>query len=103
MVEWTRGRTLHVVAPTGLLRSADLAALHMLSKRRDDLDDVAVALARLVGHPVRARTWEPPTSDLSSRSRPRRKPERDRAVFRSNRPVRDLEGFRTLAYSGRPI
>jgi hypothetical protein len=64
VMEWTRGRTLHVVAPKDLLRSDDVAALRTLIKSVEDLDDVADALARLVGHPVRARPWEPPTSDF---------------------------------------
>lgn len=64
VVEWTRGRTLHVVAPKDLLLSDDLAALRTLIKSLDDLDAVADALARLVGHPVRAQPWEPPTSDF---------------------------------------
>lgn len=64
VMDWTQGRTLHLVAPKDLLRSDDLAVLRTLIKSRDDLDDVADALARLVGHPVRARSWEPPTSDF---------------------------------------
>jgi hypothetical protein len=64
VVPWTRGRALHVVAPQGLLRADDLAVLRVLVKRRDDLDDVADALARLVGHPVRVRAWQPPTCDF---------------------------------------
>jgi hypothetical protein len=63
-MEWTRGRTLHVVAPKDLLRSEDLAVLRTLLKSLDNLDAVAEALARLVGHPVRARPWETPTSDF---------------------------------------
>jgi len=63
-MDWTRGRTLLVVAPKDLLRSDDLAAMRTLIKSRDDVDDVAEALARLVGHPVRARPWRPPTSDF---------------------------------------
>ena len=64
VMDWTRGRTLHVVAPKDLLRSDDLAALRTLLRSVDDLDAVADALARLVGHPVRARPWRPPTSDF---------------------------------------
>ena len=64
VMEWTRGRTLHVVAPKDLLRTNDLAVLRTLLKSLDDLDAVAEALARLVGHPVRARPWRPPTSDF---------------------------------------
>ena len=47
VMDWTRGRTLHLVAPKDLLRSDDLAVLRTLIKSRDDLDDVADALARL--------------------------------------------------------
>ena len=64
VVAWSRNRRLHLVAPQGLVGPADEAEMRKALPRLDDLDGVADAVARIVGHPVRVRAWEPPTSDF---------------------------------------
>jgi hypothetical protein len=61
---WSHGRRLHLVAPEGILRPVDLAAVEKLIHGIDDLDRVADVVAQVVGRPVRLRAWEPPTSDF---------------------------------------
>jgi hypothetical protein len=61
---WSRSRKLHLVAPAGLLEPVELAAVEKLIRGLDDLDRVADAVARVVGHPVRVRPWAPPTADF---------------------------------------
>ena len=61
---WSRHRRLHLVTPRGHLSPADLDVIKAVLRRLDDLDRVADALAQLTGHPIRVRSWEPPTSDF---------------------------------------
>jgi hypothetical protein len=49
--------------PVGL-SGPELAAVRDVVACLDDLDQLADALARIVGHPVRVRTWQPPTTDF---------------------------------------
>ena len=64
IIEWTANRRLHVVAPSGLLPAEAVQILRRFAKDQDDLDVIAEAAARLLGHPVRARPYQAPTADF---------------------------------------
>ncbi len=64
VISGTRNRRLHVMGPPVDLSGPELTAVRHLATRLDDLDQVADAVARIVGRPVRVRAWQPPTRDF---------------------------------------
>ena len=67
VISWSHSRRLHVMGPPAGLSGPELAAVRHVVTRLDDLDQMADAVARIVGRPVRVRAWQPPTSEFFPR------------------------------------